>query len=167
MSPVSVFFRCSLSHYFASTNPHEVFSDSSRNRNQTHSSAVNPQFEHTAVLAFANPAVTTPFFELQPNRAYNANSLPQGPHSSEYPNTSSSVRIADNPQYWQFLAEQQPGSGGGVVRGRVGVVSGRGGVVSSESDYDYPTTFQTPPLVPNSTDSDIRTTDNPLYATIQ
>ena len=141
-----------------------MFSDSSQNQNQTQSSAANPHFDDTAVLTFTNPAVTTPSFELQPNRAYNANSLPPAPQDSEWSSTadggvsgsehSPSVRIADNPRYGQFSSQQHP-SGSRV------------GVVSTESDYDYPTTFQGAPLIPRDTDSDSRTTDNPLYATIQ
>lgn len=134
---------CSFSHYLAATNPHEGFS------------------EQSVGLTFANSAAgTTPSFELQ---SYNLGTLP-ATHTQDYSSSgrsgderSSSVKIADNPQYWKFSS--QP-SHGGVVS--VGL---------SESDYDYPATFQRSVVVSSDSDpySEVRTTSNqdPPYATVQ
>ena len=154
---------CSFSHYLAATNPHEGFSDSDQYRSQTHTHGTvnNPQYEQSVSLTFANSAAgTTPSFELQ---SYNLGTLP-ATHMQDYSSSgrsgdqrSSSVKIADNPQYWKFLS--QP-SHGGVVS--VGL---------SESDYDYPATFQRSVVVSSDSDpySEVRTTSNqdPPYATVQ
>ena len=131
-------------------------------------------------LTFTNPTALS--FELQSNPSYNQPlpSLPPPPPSStEKPQTnsdlgatianegqrlSSSVMIADNPQYRQFSSSNQPhnNSAGGVAR-----------VVMSaevtESEYDYPATFRVS-AADNGPYSHVRNTadqnQDPPYATV-
>lgn len=181
MTKFLIFFLSgSLSHYFISTTSRDVFSGSSQNRNETPTEGIdNPQYDDIGTgLMFTNPIADT--FDLQHNISYTHESATPTTvahvqereqvsltpdHTTNVDHThSSSVMIADNPQYWQFSLTQQQT----LSDNEGGVASSNGGVVSVvEGDYDYPTSFRSPSLVNSDPYSQVRTTsDEPAYTTI-
>ncbi|CAI8000401.1 Down syndrome cell adhesion molecule-like protein 1 homolog [Geodia barretti] len=130
-------------------------------------------------LTFTNPSALS--FELQPNPSYDhpLPSLPPPPSTTATegeltPSTenegrtlsSSSVMIADNPQYRQFSSQQLRNRSTG---GMAGVIISAPEV--SEGDYDYPATFRVLAQTPeNDPYSDTRTisdqSEDPPYATV-
>lgn len=130
------------------SSPQEMFSNSSQSESE--SSVNNPQHLHTAGLVVANPIATTLGLQSSP--------LPAPPTDDYHHDTtslSSTVRIADNPQYRQFSS--QPISGDVVSVG------------FAENSYDYPTTFQRPVASDTDPYTEVRTTSDqdPPYETIQ
>ena len=148
---ISIFFY-SLAHYLTLSSSQETFSNS--NQSSSQSSVNNPQHQHTA-LVVANPIATTLGLQSYPLPAPPTDDYHHDTTSMGGDEPSSTVRIADNPQYRQFSS--QPISGGVVSVG------------FAENNYDYPTTFQRP--VASNTDpyTEVRTTSHqdPPYETIQ
>ena len=161
----------SLAQYFtiiSTETPHHLLNH--HNQQQTQRvTADTSQEQDPADVTFTNPTALS--FELQLNSSYNS-LLPQPPpsltasSSSDHGNegetpSSSSVRIANNPQYNQFSSDQTSANNAG------GVVS----LKATESDYDYPATFRTSHTSGNDPYARVRDTsnttgDDPPYATV-